>query len=1182
MKRIALLIVISGLAAVMWGAAMPCAAPPFAAKVVRPNIILMFDNSGSMGDEPHTVTSITVGTANDTFSWYGYFNPKRRYSYASNRFFEDVAGPYPGNILNWITMSRGDVLRKVLTGGRASSTGGGIATLRTEGRFGRWYTYRVDASNYTTFYMDHDVTSMGRLDVSWTGAAAPIKQTANDMRVQVEIPIALYRGVIHQIGDEDVDDQWDPDAPAFGLWFFHTNNPTPEAGFVMDYIGDPTVTLSQFSNHIRNEPFATNTPHAETYFEITHYVSQSDPHYQMGDYTKNPGGNKDPYWDQRLADTLWCARTFVICMTDGESTLDANVPNNDGHVPACNNLLTMGRPYTQNNGYYFDEVAYYAHITDLRQTGYRPLQDMQEITLFTIYTFSTGVVGDSLLNLAAKVGGFVDKNGNRVPDLASEWDEDHNGQADNYFRATNGQQLEAAILKAISMIMARVASGSPTAVVSSGARSEGLVYQSLFWPRKFEGTDMIDWSGRMHSLWIDRYGYMHEDTDLDKILSVKNDNIVKMDTTIGMAELWRDTSGRGIDSLLRYMGTVHIDNLKHVWNGAKMLHLRSPATREIYTWVDKNMDGIVDHPGEYIAFDVGNEPDIRAHLDVANNPDTALALIRYIRGQDILGHRNRTVLGNVWKLGDIIYSANTYVGKPQEGYSLIYYDVTYRNFYNKYKLATPPVIADSSRADAIYVGANDGMLHCFNAGKFVSYTRPVSDTTPGYLHWWGTDEPGKELWAYIPFNLLPHLKWLWDNNYCHVYYVDLKPYVTDVKIFAPDNVHRDGWGTMLISGMRLGGTPITVGAQTYRSAYFAFDVTKAKDAANNLPKLLWEFTDPQLRYTTCYPVVVKVKNSWFLVFGSGPATLSGTAASATAQLYVLDLFTGQLRRKFSLPAGDSIVGDITAVDVGLNYSNELIYFGTYNSRGGAGKLYRISTKGLGSEEDEDPANWLLSVVIDAVRPVVGAPGITLDYRNNLWVYFGTGRYYNALDEADLTEQRFYGIKDDGSLIIPAQLLDVTDVIIKGDSAYGLGGPIAYDSLMRLVEVRKGWYRNFTTGGVGQGERCWTKPLVIGGAVVFTTGTPSGGDLCLFGGTGDLYALFYLTGAAYKKAILGKNMAGEHLVKVSLGSGIPAGAGLYIGSDREKAFIQSATGGIRGIQMRLPFSPREGVQVYKRR
>jgi type IV pilus assembly protein PilY1 len=215
--------------------------------------------------------------------------------------------------------------------------------------------------------------------------------------------------------------------------------------------------------------------------------------------------------------------------------------------------------------------------------------------------------------------------------------------------------------------------------------------------------------------------------------------------------------------------------------------------------------------------------------------------------------------------------------------------------------------------------------------------------------------------------------------------------------------------------------------------------------------------------------------------------------------------------------------------------------------------------------------------------VVGAPAITLDYRNNLWVYFGTGRFYNQLDEADLTIQRFFGVKDDGGLINLADLYDVTNVTVRGDTAYVGGSPMPYDSLMSLIEARKGWYRNFSIPpGVGVGERCWTKPLVIGGAVVFTTGTPSGGDVCLFGGTGDLYALFYLTGAAYKTPILGKNVAGEHMVKVSLGSGIPAGAGLYIGSDREKAFFQSATGGIRGIQMRLPFSPREGVQVYKRR
>ena len=74
-----------------------------------------------------------------------------------------------------------------------------------------------------------------------------------------------------------------------------------------------------------------------------------------------------------------------------------------------------------------------------------------------------------------------------------------------------------------------------------------------------------------------------------------------------------------------------------------------------------------------------------------------------------------------------------------------------------------------------------------------------------------TEHPlGAEIWAYVPMNLLPHLKWLTDPNYTHVYYVDGKPKVFDAKIFTADSDHPGGWGTVLVVGMRFGGGAMTV------------------------------------------------------------------------------------------------------------------------------------------------------------------------------------------------------------------------------------------------------------------------------------------------------------------------------------------------------------------------------------
>lgn len=57
--------------------------------------------------------------------YYGYFVPTARYTYSNDRFVRDDAnGDWSGNFLNWLTMRRVDVTRKVLIGGLASTRNG--------------------------------------------------------------------------------------------------------------------------------------------------------------------------------------------------------------------------------------------------------------------------------------------------------------------------------------------------------------------------------------------------------------------------------------------------------------------------------------------------------------------------------------------------------------------------------------------------------------------------------------------------------------------------------------------------------------------------------------------------------------------------------------------------------------------------------------------------------------------------------------------------------------------------------------------------------------------------------------------------------------------------------------------------------------------------------------------------
>ena len=100
-------------------------------------------------------------------------------------------------------------------------------------------------------------------------------------------------------------------------------------------------------------------------------------------------------------------------------------------------------------------------------------------------------------------------------------------------------------------------------------------------------------------------------------------------------------------------------------------------------------------------------------------------------------------------LGDIVNGEAVYVKVPPFDYA--------DTGYSAYKAShTPPT--SGARRGMIYVGANDGMLHAFDA------------TT------------GAETWAYVPQTVLPNLYRLADKFYAtnHQYYVDGSPTTADV------------------------------------------------------------------------------------------------------------------------------------------------------------------------------------------------------------------------------------------------------------------------------------------------------------------------------------------------------------------------------------------------------------------
>jgi len=270
--------------------------------------------------------------------------------------------------------------------------------------------------------------------------------------------------------------------------------------------------------------------------------------------------------------------------------------------------------------------------------------------------------------------------------------------------------------------------------------------------------------------------------------------------------------------------------------------LLDPATEMLdtvdFVWSDEENPDAID-PDEVGVFDL---PEANSGISGDLNP-AAENLINFIRGlEGIDDFRNRTLTGadgvsESFLLGDIVHSTPAQVEAPM-------LSPTIANSAEVVASFTPFAEHYIDRRRMIYVGANDGMLHAFNGGFWdgldeddtdtAGEPRPVSvATTPQpQAVTTGDDQSfalGQEMWAYVPNAVLPHLKFLSDPSYLadtHVAYVDGSTRAYDVKLF--DNAGADncadiaedatglgdcryvnGWGTILVVGLRYGGAPYT-------------------------------------------------------------------------------------------------------------------------------------------------------------------------------------------------------------------------------------------------------------------------------------------------------------------------------------------------------------------------------------
>ncbi|KAB0669535.1 hypothetical protein F6V30_12070 [Oryzomonas sagensis] len=419
------------------------------------------------------------------------------------------------------------------------------------------------------------------------------------------------------------------------------------------------------------------------------------------------------------------------------------------------------------------------------------------------------------------------------------------------------------------------------------------------------------------------------------------------------------------------------------------------------------------------------------------------------------------------------------------------------------------------------------------------------------------------------------------------------------------------WKTVLVGGMGYGGaakwngdpaynaptdsvkTPIkgtTAATGVGYSSYFALDVTNPAT-----PTYLWEFPGTtsavgQLGFSTTGPAFVRIagkvkasngvtdttapdhtKNGrWFAVFASGPTgyidTVKHTFTGQSDQqlrIFVVDLATGALVRtidKFAdnttLPA-NAFAGSLSTGVIDTDrwnsastgwYSDDAVYIG-YVQQASDGTWTNGGVIRLVTKENTDPSTWVASSLIsNGIGPVTTSVTKLQDRSNkNLWLYFGTGRYFFKGDDG-IGQRTLYGIKEPcystANRYARTGLGNITggtdndiDPTCTDSSPSGLVNQSGTSSSAPNTTISKtapGWYINLdaadSTNSINA-ERVITDPIAsAAGAVFFTTLKPSG-DVCKFGGDTLIWAVRYDTGGTPPSAA----MQGKALIQVSTGA-----------------------------------------------
>jgi type IV pilus assembly protein PilY1 len=603
----------------------------------------------------------------------------------------------------------------------------------------------------------------------------------------------------------------------------------------------------------RFSPIAT--PLAETLFNVGQFFTGDNAYYSStfgtqwikSGFTAPTGANKPL--------CLSCQVNAVVLITDGEPYGDNNLPqtfrNNTIQCPHTTGSDPCGVDQGNGTPNLLDDVSNFLATTDLNTT----MTGIQDVITFVI-----GV-------------------GLRVPllDNAAKY-----GKSSAAMRADNAQDLQNDVTNAVGNLVARATAFSSTAIQTLEVGTGSSAYVPRFVPGS--QTDAI-WEG--HLFRFDLFNEFVAGVDKDGDGTLNGVFLVDKDGDI----VTEDDRGA-------FHKRSNNAPAVPIWDAGAQLTATSASSRTIYTavWDSTNSkwstialpnwDGTSAKPANWdavvsaLATDGTNAcarikssmatPIPANYLDSSSNFDRdhcAKAIIDYVRGYNILNEltTSTSVTANRARMmGDVFHSSPVVVDPPVDQF-ICSLGLHAQCVSTLYGYQNPPVMAlptptdtytigsgptaktvdayekywedHETRQRIVLVGANDGMLHAFDAGTPAT-SPPTLNTSVGFRQVVYSKGTGNELWAFIPPDQLPRL-WLMMRD-GHQSYMDGDIMVRDIWVDGKQNdrpgtytndvlVKQDvEFHTVAVVSERQGGTHFT-----------GFDIT---DTTN--PKLLWVYPQP--------------------------------------------------------------------------------------------------------------------------------------------------------------------------------------------------------------------------------------------------------------------------------------------------------------------------------------------------